>query len=1004
MRVFRIAALFVAVVLLLCAAIAALLIHNQNRLIALVLTRIDTRTGMKIVPASSRLALSSHLIVVLEKPTVLMDGKEVATLERVRAVISYHALLFTNGLPLRLLVLDRPKLTLPEEAVGPELSAGPQLGAAVARAAADDLAKLRDVTQRISIIGATLTEPNATAPYVEHLDVLAFRKHRWSRLWLLNFHVKWMRAPFVGAQASGTLTLDPEARGPHGVVSHGKLWFWDVTMDGVGGDGLETAARFKAGLRLSLQNDGEAGGTATVEVQGLTLKGKRMTSPWALGDYTVDTAYSLSGARIALSNVAVQQRATTLLKGGCEIIRPYETDSSITVHVGGLQFAITDLRKRLRLVKGLTPDVLAILDRVEAGRVSVDEMAFSSMREKLKWSAAAIGRELTVAGKLDKADIKLPEKLRLPTVRRLDASLNYARGVLTVNQGAADLGRSSVTDVEASANLSKGLDDIPYKLQLRGNLDLAELYPAISHFLEVLGDRLHRRIKSANGSAKLRLSVSGKLRAASPASPETFEARIEPSGVDLSIKGAPTGLRLVSGSALVRPSQVSLNRMDVVSTDDTAGSATLSGDFEFLHPGLRLHDVKADLHQLPAQQWLPLLVDPEDVSARGPVGGDLLINGDLRNKKDFRATGKLTMGSGQVQFGFLRAPLIAQSATVTFNGQGLVLSIPASTLEGHPVDLKLSVADLTHPVMRIDATAASLNFEVLKFVRLPWSPKTPMHAFRIEATGHISAREANFEKLVMSDVKTDFTRSRAGNWRVYNFTAHSLGGRMDLELSGQADNDWINVKGRIEGMDAAPLFLLAGKHKQSPVQGKLYAKGDIWANSNVDFFDTMAGKVTIDLRNGTLNKFTLLSRILSLINLKSWLTAQIPDPRVVGVPFTALTADFAGDRGNFYTDNLRLRGPIMDIVARGSVQVDRGTLNMEIALIPFSTVSWLMNKIPLIGQNIALSSRELLAAYFQVKGPIADPSVTPKPITSVAEFVAKTLSLPINILAPGTVK
>jgi AsmA-like C-terminal region len=1004
MRVFRIAALFLAIVLMVCAVIAALLIHNQGRLIALVLARIDARTGMKVVPASSRLALSSHLIVVLEKPKVLLDGKEVATLERIRAVVSYHALLFTDGLPLHALALNRPKLVLPEGSVDRGLMPGPQLGAAVAQAAADGLGKLRDLTQRLSITGATVSEPNGATPYVEHFDVLAFRKHRWSRLWLVNFDVKWMRAPLAGAQASGTLTLDPGARGPHGVLSRGKLWFWDVSVDGAGADGFESTTRLKSSLRVSLYNDGEADGTATVEVQGLTLQGKRMTSPLALGNYTVDTAYSLSAARFALGNATVQQGATTLLKVDCEIAQPYGPDSSITVHVRGLQFAITELRNRLRLVKGLPPDVLKILDRVEAGRVSVDEAAFSSKRDKLQWSAAAIGRELLVTGKLAQADIRLPGELKLPPVRRLEVSLNYARGVLSVSQGAAELDRSSVTDIAASANLSSGLDDIPYKVQLRARLDLAELYPAISRFLAAFSDKIRNRIQSVDGNVRLRLTASGELRSRSPAAPEQYEVGIEPNGVGLAIRGAPTGLKVVSGSALVRPGHVTLNRMVVVSTDDAPGSATLSGDFELARAGVRLRDLKADLHQLAAQQWLPLIVNPEELSAQGPVGGDLLINGDLRNKSGFRAIGTLTMGSGRIQFGFLRAPLVTQSATLTFDGQGLVLSVPASKLEGQPVDFKLSVADLTHPAMRIDATAARLDFEALKFVRLPWSPKTTTHVFPIEATGHIEAREANLEKLPMSDVKTDFRRSRDGDWRVYNFTAHSFGGRMDLDISGQAANDWINIKGQIEGLDVAPLFLLSGKRNQSPVQGKLWAKGDIWANSDVDFFNTTAGKVSIDLRKGTLNKFTLLSRILSLINLKSWLTAQIPDPRVIGVPFTSLTADFTGNKGNFYTDNLRLQGPIMDIVSRGSIQVDRSTLDMEIALIPFSTVSWLMSKVPLIGQNIALSSRELLAAYFHVKGPIADPRVTPKPITSVAEFVAKTLSLPINILAPGTVK
>jgi hypothetical protein len=94
----------------------------------------------------------------------------------------------------------------------------------------------------------------------------------------------------------------------------------------------------------------------------------------------------------------------------------------------------------------------------------------------------------------------------------------------------------------------------------------------------------------------------------------------------------------------------------------------------------------------------------------------------------------------------------------------------------------------------------------------------------------------------------------------------------------------------------------------------------------------------------------------------------------------------------------------MDIIARGNVTFGTSTtMDMRIGLIPFNTVNWIVSKIPLMGGNLASGSSGLVAAYFQVKGPVSNPSVSPKPITSVTEFVIKTLSLPINIIAPNTI-
>ena len=104
------------------------------------------------------------------------------------------------------------------------------------------------------------------------------------------------------------------------------------------------------------------------------------------------------------------------------------------------------------------------------------------------------------------------------------------------------------------------------------------------------------------------------------------------------------------------------------------------------------------------------------------------------------------------------------------------------------------------------------------------------------------------------------------------------------------------------------------------------------------------------------------------------------------------------------TDNLVLDGPVMDIVANGNVNVDQSTMNMKIGMIPFNTVNWILSNIPLVGANVAGGTKSIIAAYFNVTGPIADPRVTPAPITSVEELAKKIIGLPINLIRPDTIR
>jgi hypothetical protein len=77
---------------------------------------------------------------------------------------------------------------------------------------------------------------------------------------------------------------------------------------------------------------------------------------------------------------------------------------------------------------------------------------------------------------------------------------------------------------------------------------------------------------------------------------------------------------------------------------------------------------------------------------------------------------------------------------------------------------------------------------------------------------------------------------------------------------------------------------------------------------------------------------------------------------------------------------------------------------MQVGMFPFDTVDWVLNHIPLIGTRIGEGTGKLVAAYFHVSGPLNNPSIVPQPITSVAQFIKKTLGMPINIIRPNTIK
>ncbi len=774
-----------------------------------------------------------------------------------------------------------------------------------------------------------------------------------------------------------------------------------MPLEGIEVEGFSLVGTVENTVKFLLHDDGTVTGDTDVEAPKLTLLSKRLAAPENLGAYSLRAAFEITDGKYAFTNIVLRHVDTPILSGETELVAPESNNPKLGIHLGGFRLEAGVL-KQLLAVRHLPADLVDALKRLGPGKVTVGDATLSAALNEIKTAPLdTIRKNLVVSGTVQDLGFAIPAETKLPPVSKLSAEIRYSKGLLTISQGTAKFGNSVVHDLVASANLSKGIEGADYKTSVSLNADLDELYPAIARFLEIYQLRERDRLEHLSGRVEMVTTATGKLSVKTLSPPTDYQVRADVIGTVLAIKGSPGPLKVSRGTVAIDPTSIKFENVMLAAT---GGNATLDGTVDFAKQGVTVRDLTLGLHDFPSQLWLTLLVDPSDFSVTGPIGGKVVVNGNPSTPGGLTPEGKLTLAKGDIKFNFLRAPIITQGATLTMHRKQVVLAMPGSKLEDSPIDFRVTVADYTHPSIRIDATVQKLDLEVLTFVRMPWSPATPPIHFPVPCLGHIEARAANLAAFQMSDTKTDFTRDAVGNWRVYNLTATAYRGKMNLELDGRAPDNWIRIVGSATDMDPAPLFMLGGKNKHSPLLGHLFLAADLWANTDTNFFETLAGDMTITVRDGTLNKFTLLSRLLSFIDIKNWLSAQIPDPRIAGVPFKTILTDFKGNGGLFYTDNFALKGPVMDITASGSVQFGAGTLDMDVGVFPFDTVDWVLNHIPLIGDRLGAGTGKLVAAYFHVKGPMSDPSILPKPITSVAEFVKKTLGMPINIIRPNTIK
>lgn len=1033
------------------ATCAAVLYSNQHRIIAAVLRGVQQQTGVQIEPGSAHLEFRSHLVFVLDEPRVSTADHEIVSLSRIRAVVNYNSILFRRGLPLRALQLDRPILSVPfatqgwllaypaataagqerlvgsfpskaecerardneirEKGIGaktpqclPAPGSRPGLTAGWARPTADSiraalevLAQISVITRRIQIEGLELND--RSGPLLEGATLTAFRTRHSPRLWNVVFDSNISYRPLAGMHAAANLKIGVGDGIPEHTVLKGQIWYWRMPLKGVSVGNVTISGRSHGQLSIAVRDDATLDGVTQIGLAQVVLASPDLSAPLQLGEFSLEARFNTSSERVVLSAATLRHEGERVAAAGGQILAPYTSNPTFGLSLEGIRVAWSDLLARIRHLKTVPQQVDALVAHLKSGRIEVSRASLDASLDTLKnIDPAALLRQLTVNAAIRDVSFAPPKDTELPPVSEAGCQLFFSKGVLSASQGGARLGNSQLSEVNAEIDLRQGLAAVPYKIALDADADMGELKAATMRVLDHYKIEQRDRLSGMSGQMRVELRASGILTKNAPTRPEQYSFRAEPRHLVFEVRGAPGPVAIETGAVLVEPDVIRISRL---SASATGGNAEVDGDLRIGPGRVETRGITIDLHQMPIERWLGLAVDEDKLSASGLIGGRVVVTSD--RAAGFLVNGKLVLGSGKIGFGFLRAPFVVGGATLTLDGHRLVLAMPDSRLENQAIDFKVSVNDLRDPTIRIDALAQNLDLEVMKFVRLPWSPPTEQHFFKTPVVGHVDAVKANLESFAMAGAKTDFSYNR-GNWRVYNLSARAYEGSLKMELSGREQDDWMRIQPRVRSMNIAALILLNPKFKTPPLQGRLDLDADIWADTNNNFFSTMAGTLGIRVRDGVLNKFTLLSRLLGFIDLKNWLTAQVPDPRVAGLPFKKLSADFKGSDGVLYTDNLLVDGPVMDIIADGNLNVDQSTMDMTIGLIPFNTVSWLLSNIPLIGKNVAGGTESIISAYFRVSGPIADPKVRPAPITSVEELAKKIIGLPVNLIRPNTIK
>jgi hypothetical protein len=156
-----------------------------------------------------------------------------------------------------------------------------------------------------------------------------------------------------------------------------------------------------------------------------------------------------------------------------------------------------------------------------------------------------------------------------------------------------------------------------------------------------------------------------------------------------------------------------------------------------------------------------------------------------------------------------------------------------------------------------------------------------------------------------------------------------------------------------------------------------------------------AGKRTlrahVEGQNYTIARAPGMARLLALPSLTGFASLLSG----TGLPFSTLRGDFVYSGSQITIERMLAFGESLGITANGWIDIDRDRLELQGTVAPAYMINSILGHIPVIGQLLGGGSQGLIAANFQLSGPMSDPAVAVNPLSALAPGILRQLFAPL---------
>lgn len=507
--------------------------------------------------------------------------------------------------------------------------------------------------------------------------------------------------------------------------------------------------------------------------------------------------------------------------------------------------------------------------------------------------------------------------------------------------------------------------------------------------------------EEATGWASSRLQVPSEFTIRAPLS-ATAAAFSWEKGGPVSFKGdfhRPGGAVL---SVSLRKTPEALT-IDSLVLRDTKSAASLA-----LHLGpkdVRL-EYKGALYRSTVEKFTAIPASPFR-----HIKGDMILSVDLESPDRSEGMGTLEGKGIRIPWKPLD-PLLIRSASLS--AEGKKIRVVSSDLAWREIPFRLSgEGSFSGEGLEADVDVETGDVPLERLL-----PQTPGSKKTAADSGGPPVADAGY-RLPKLPVRGAFRlRSasiRYGRWAVNSVTARGeLGSEVlhvsvsegdlcgfPLQLSATLDPKGLAVELQTSasGKDLkVPLLCLLDQQVDATGSFRFTTRLSARGNDPESLHRSLEGPVELTARDGRIYRWSLLSKILAVLNVTNVVRGTFPDFRKAGIPYK--TARFHGEyKGKvLHLTEGTLNGPTIGIAASGQIDLGTSQTNIKMLVAPFRTADWIIRNIPLVRY---VMKKTFLSVPFTVKGDYHDPNVLFDPVGAGAGLIGvlgRTINLPVKIL------